>query len=100
MIKQIFAKLKSHELISTGFLSAIATAIGMGSNLVLSKIIAMTIGPSGIALVNQFKNFVAICTTLSTFGIDNGVVKYVAEEKSKKDTLRELLSNIFFITIL
>lgn len=100
MVRRVINRLKSHELINTGFLSGIATVIGMGSNLVLSKIIAITIGPSGIALISQFKNFITICTTFSTFGIDNGVVKYVAEEKNEKDSLRKLLSNIFFITIL
>lgn len=78
------------NFLKTSLLSAIATVIKLASNLVINKIIAVYIGPSGLALIGQFQNLLSIITTLGNGAINSGVTKYVAEhneaELIKRDT--------------
>jgi PST family polysaccharide transporter len=45
-------------LIKTSILSAIATIIKVISGFVINKVIAMYVGPSGLAVVGQLQNFI------------------------------------------
>lgn len=67
------------KLIKTTFYSAIITLIRISSGFVANKIIAVFTGPSGVAIIGQFTNFVAIVFTVSNGAINNGIVKYTAE---------------------
>lgn len=67
------------NFLSTSILSAFSTAIKLGSNLIINKIVAIYIGPSGIALIGQFQNFLAIVKTIASGATNSGVTKYVAE---------------------
>lgn len=66
--------------------------------LMLNKILALTIGPSGYAIVGQFQNFIQLVTTLSSGGINNGVVKYTAEWKNDKQKQINLWSTSIYMT--
>lgn len=61
--------------ISSGF----TTGIKIISAVVLSKVIALKLGPSGLALIGQLTNFVNVALLLSTGGLGNGIIKYIAE---------------------
>ena len=52
------------NFLKTSLLSGISTIVKMLSSLVVNKIIAIYIGPSGIALIGQFQNFMGIITTI------------------------------------
>ena len=45
-------------LIKTSILSAIATIIKIISGFIVTKVIAVYIGPSGLALIGQLQNFI------------------------------------------
>lgn len=66
-------------LIKTGVLNAIAVAIRIVSSIVLNKIIAIYVGPSGYALIGQFQSLVAMLTTFANGGMNTGVTKGTAE---------------------
>jgi len=62
--------------------------------LVINKILAVTIGPSGIALMGQFTNFKELVTNLANGSFGQGVTKYVADpEVDNKKVLAT--SNLF-----
>lgn len=63
----------------TSLLSGLSTIIKLLSGLVINKIIAIYIGPAGVALIGQFQNFLNIITTFGNGAINSGVTKYVAE---------------------
>ena len=67
------------NLIRTSILTFISTIITMLSALVVNKAIAIYIGPSGLALIGQFRNFSQLVMTVAKGGINNGVTKYTAE---------------------
>lgn len=66
-------------LIKTSVLTAISTIIKVISGFVINKVIAMYIGPSGLAVIGQLQNFMSIITTFSNGAITSGIVKYIAE---------------------
>ena len=66
-------------LIKTSVLTGISTVIKLVSAFVINKVIAIYIGPSGLAIVGQLQNFTSIITTFSNGAISSGIVKYTAE---------------------
>lgn len=87
------------NLINTSILTAISTIIKVLSGFIINKLIAIYIGASGLAMVGQFQNFIAIIKTLSTGGIDQGVIKYTAEYRDNPKKA-QLLSTALFITFI
>lgn len=63
------------------------------------KIVAVLIGPSGIALLGQLNNFSSVFLTFSGGGINNGVTKNLAENASSISKVTAILSTSLRITI-
>ncbi len=83
------------SLVKTSLLSFIATSVKMLSLLVINKVVAVTIGPSGVALIGQFQNFSQIAMTVSQGGLNQGVIKYTAEFRDDQVKLSALFSTAF-----
>lgn len=86
-------------LIKTSIIVAISTFI-------INKVIALYIGPTGLAIVGQLQNFITMITTFSNGAISSGIVKYTAqyqtiEEKQKIFSSSVVISLIcsFFISV-
>lgn len=58
---------------------------------------AIFIGPVGLALVGNLRNFVSSFQTIATLGFYNGVVKYVSEFKDDVSELSKTLSTVFYV---
>ena len=67
------------KLIKTGVLSVIPVGFRVITSLLLNKILAIYVGPSGYAVIGQFQNFVGMLTTLASGAVNTGVTKYTAE---------------------
>jgi O-antigen/teichoic acid export membrane protein len=69
-----------------------------------NKWVAVFLGPSGMAILGNFRNLVAMLKSVATLGISTSLVKLVAENKENKTALSELyasfLSVFFFISAL
>lgn len=65
-----------------------------------SKIVATVIGASGIAMVGQLQNFIAIATLVSNGGFSQGLTKYIAEYKTNEENTIEFINTAFFITLI
>ncbi len=85
------------NLIKTSFYTSISTAINFISGFIVVKVVAVKIGPEGIALVGQFQNTTAILTMLATAAINSGVVKYLAEFKDDSEKSRKIINTAFLI---
>lgn len=69
--------------------------------LFIQRLIASMLGASGVAIIGQLQSLTQLMTSVTSFGIFNGVVKYVAEYKEDKEQLKKLFSTTFvFITII
>ena len=66
-------------LIKTSLLSLIATIFKVSYGLVINKLLAVYVGPSGVALVGQFQSIQMGLSGLATAGFGQGLTKYLAE---------------------
>ncbi|MCP3761381.1 O-antigen translocase [Domibacillus sp. A3M-37] len=87
------------NLLKTSFLSGIATIIRMLTSLIVNKVIAVYIGPSGIAIIGNFQNILNILINTGTGGINSGVTKYIAEFNDNNKKRNEYLKASLIITI-
>jgi PST family polysaccharide transporter len=85
------------NLIKTSFYTSISTAINFISGFVVVKVVAVKIGPKGIAFVGQFQNTTAILSMLATAAITAGVVKYLAEYQNDFVKRRQIINTAFLI---
>lgn len=68
--------------------------------IISSKLIALFIGPSGLAIIGNFKNFLTSTEAIGTLGFENGIIKYTAENKNEDEKLKQTLSTIFFSVLI
>ncbi len=87
------------KLIKTSIFSGIITFIRIASGFVAGKVIAIFTGPSGVALIGAFSNFISIVLTFANGAINTGVVKYTAEFDENPDKLKSLFSTAFRISL-
>jgi O-antigen/teichoic acid export membrane protein len=91
--------IKRHELLKVFSLTAITTFIKLISTFITGKVLAVYIGPQGIALLGQLSNLSSFFTTISTAGIGNGVTKNIAQLNSNKKSILTFLNTSILITI-
>lgn len=81
-------------LIKTSVLTAISTIIKVISAFIINKVIAIYVGPSGLAIVGQLQNFMELIVTFSNGAITNGIVKYTAEYQTIEQKQKIFSSSI------
>ena len=87
------------NFIKTSFLSGLSTGISLLARLISTKIVAVYLGTNGMFLLGQLKDFLRLSNTISSFGIENGIVKYVAEFEEQKENLSNIIGTSFRINI-
>lgn len=85
-------------LTKTSLLVGISTIARLLSGFIINKVLALYVGPSGLAIVGQLQNFSALIMTFSKCGISQGLVKYTAEFDSVEDK-EKLFSTSLIICI-
>lgn len=88
------------QLKSTVSWSALATLIRLANGFVSMKIVALLVGPLGIALIGQFGNFNSIVMVLALGGISTGVIKYTSQYKDNLDELRKVWHTITWVSVI
>jgi O-antigen/teichoic acid export membrane protein len=98
-MKKFLFNFLGDELFKVFSLNALATFIKMLTGFLSIKVVAVLIGPSGVALLGQLTNFSSVFLTTSTGGINNGLTKYIAENKGNQPKINTFLSASFWITL-
>lgn len=80
-------------------LNSFAIFLRIGFGLVISKVLAIYVGPTGMALVGNLRNFQTSLESFATLGFQNGIVKYTAQFKGDTQQFKKLISTVT-ITIL
>lgn len=96
---RIVREIAKSSLFRITSLNSVSVILKIGIGLITSKVIAVFVGPSGMALVGNLRNFISTLETVSTLGFQNGIVKYVAENDSDKENLKKILSTVFISLI-
>lgn len=72
-------KIAQSQLFAIASWNSFSVVLKIGIGLVTSKILAVCIGPSGMALVGNLRIFITSLENIITLGFQNGVVKEVAQ---------------------
>jgi len=89
-IKKIF----STQLFRISSLNAVSILIKIAGGLLASKMIALFIGPAGMTLTGNLRNFLTPVDIFSTLGLQNGIVKFTAENENDHKKLQHVLATI------
>lgn len=98
-VRDIIKRASRADIVKVFSLTALSTLVKMFTGFVSIKIIAVILGPEGLALMGQLGNFASIIMAVAAVGINNGITKYVAEFKEDKFVLKNLFSTAYRITI-
>ena len=78
-------------------------SLSVGTTFVLgfisNKVVAVFLGPSGMAILGNFRNLGAMLKSVATLGISTSLVKLVAENKENKKALSELYATFLSVFI-
>ncbi|WP_229029103.1 O-antigen translocase [Flavobacterium sp. SLB02] len=88
-------KITQTTLFKITSLNSLSIAIKIGIGLITSKILAIFVGPGGMALVGNLRNFLTSLESISTLGFQSGIIKYVAENQKNKEVLKKILATVF-----
>lgn len=69
------------------------------TSFVVSKISAIYLGPSGYAIVGNFKNIFQGILGLTSTGFESGIIKYIAENKTEPKRHTVIVSSVFTLSI-
>ena len=92
-------RLLKADVVKVFSFTAVATLVKVFTSFVSVKVVAVLIGPAGIALLGQLTNFSSIIMSVATGGINTGVTKYVAEYRNRQEIVRLFLSTAFRIIL-
>lgn len=90
-----FKKITQTTLFKITSLNSFSVVLKIGIGLITSKVLAIFVGPGGMALVGNLRNFLTSLENISTLGFQNGIVKYVAENQRNKNELQKIIATVF-----
>lgn len=100
MLNALLVKIKKNDFLKTSFFSVFSTFIKIVTGFLTGKVIAVYVGPIGLALIGQLSNFASIVQTFASGAINTGVTKYLAEYKGDKQAEINILSTAAAITFI
>ena len=87
------------NLIKTSFWTGSSTIIRVLAGIVTTKIMAIYVGPAGVALLGNFTNITGIMTTFANGAIGSGVTKYISEFETE-DEKQKVISHAIKISLI
>lgn len=91
----LFTTIKRTPLFKVASLNSVSVILKIAIGVITSKVLAVFIGPSGLALTGNLKNFLTSVESIATLGFQNGIVKYVVDAKNDAVALKKILSTVF-----
>lgn len=98
-IKQFIAKVTKLDIVRVFSFTSLSTLVKMLTGFISVKVVAVIIGPAGVALVGQLNNFASIIMTLANGGITSGVTRNIAAFKDKDEVVRSYIGTSVKITL-
>jgi len=89
----------ARALVKTTAYSGLAAVIKMVLGVVSNKVNSIYLGPSGYAILGQYTNYASIVSSISTGGINSGLIKYVSEYYDQLEKRTKIISTALFIVL-
>ncbi|MDO7174088.1 O-antigen translocase [Mariniflexile sp. AS56] len=96
-MKKIIDYINTNVLVKITSLQAASVLTRIIAGILTSKAIAVFIGPTGLALIGNLRNFVSSFQTLAIGGLYSGSVKYISQFKEDAVELSKTVSTLFYI---
>lgn len=87
-------------MLKTIILTSASTGVKILAGLAGNKIVALYLGPAGLAQLGQFANLVSILSALSGGGVALGVTRHIAASQANKSEVAPLLGAALGISLL
>lgn len=88
---------RNNSLLKVFSQNSAGVLVKLFTGLATSKIIAVFVGPTGMAFLGNLKNLQNVVNNFSTAGLEKGVIRYASEYKNKRERLNSFVSTLFFI---
>ncbi|GAA4245734.1 MULTISPECIES: O-antigen translocase [Winogradskyella] len=95
-MKKLFNYINDEVLVKAANLNMANLSLRIIAGILISKFIAIYIGPQGMALIGNLRNFLSAIQSLAISGLYKGVVKFVNEFKDNAVELTKTLSTVFY----
>jgi PST family polysaccharide transporter len=95
-LKKFFHYINNEVLVKAASLNTANISIKILAGILISKFIALFIGPEGMALIGNLRNFLSTIQSISIAGLYNGFVKLISKHKNDLIKLTNTLSTVFY----
>ena len=87
------------NLFKISFFNALSLLVKLFAGFISSKAIAYFLGPSGLVLTANLRNFIAVSENIGLMGLQNAIVIEVAQNKNNPEKLQHILQtlSLFFL---
>jgi len=96
-MRRLLDYINNNVLFKVASLNSASVLVRIIAGVFTSKAIAVFIGPEGMALIGNLRNFATSVQSFATLGVYNGVVKYIDEVKNKTTELSKLISTVYYL---
>ncbi|WP_372756688.1 O-antigen translocase [Mariniflexile sp.] len=96
-MRKLIDYINTRVLVKVTSLQAASVLTRIIAGMLTSKAIAVFIGPTGLALIGNLRNFVSSFQTIAVLGFYNGAVKYISDFKNDVVELSKTISTIFYV---
>jgi len=96
-LKKFFNYINNEVLVKAASLNTANISIKIIAGILITKFIAIYIGPQGMALIGNLRNFFSAIQSIAIFGLYKGVVKFISELKTNAAELTKILSTVFYL---
>lgn len=95
MIKQIL----NNPILRVFSFNSIIVIGKVFSSFVVSKVSAIYLGPTGFAIVGNFKNVLQGILGITSSGFQSGVIRHIAENKNNKQQSSLIITSVFALSL-
>jgi PST family polysaccharide transporter len=95
-LKKFFHYINNEVLVKAATLNTANISVKIIAGILISKFIAVHIGPQGMALIGNLRNFLSAIQSIAISGLYNGVVKFISQFKTNTLELTKTLSTVFY----
>lgn len=90
---------QNNPLLKVTSQNSVGVLVKLFTGLATSKIIAVFVGPTGMAFLGNLRNLQNVVNNFSTAGLEKGAIRYSAEYKNDREKLNSFVATLFFIGI-
>lgn len=90
-------KVLKNSLFKVVSINSISMVVSFILGLISTKFVAVVLGPAGMAIMGNFRNFTVMVKLAATAGINNALVKLQVENKNSKQELAIIYSTFFWL---